>query len=107
MRIGVNISIDVKKLQKERFYVSGDKAYANLTAFIDTNRVSDYGDNGVVTQKISKEERESGVKMPIIGNTKVFYTASSDDYGSSGNGGGQGGYGESGGQPPEDDDIPF
>ncbi len=78
MRIGMNISIDVTKLNKERFYQGKNGKYANLTAFIDTQQQSEYGDNGTVSQSTSKEERESGVKMPIAGNVKVFYKADED-----------------------------
>ena len=98
MKIGVNINIDVKKIDKGRLYVSGDKTWLNLTAFIDTEEVSKYGDNGIVNQSTTKKERDEGIKLPILGNTKVFYIADDDGKSSGGSTGGAG---------TEDDDIPF
>lgn len=74
MKIGVNISIDVTKLDKARFVAgkNGQK-YADLVAFIDIDQQNEYGKNGSVTQNCSKEERESKVQMPFIGSVKVFY----------------------------------
>ena len=74
MRMGMEIKIDVTKLDKARFYQGKKGTYATLTAFVDTEKVSEYGDNGTVTQAIDKGERQSGVKLPILGNTKIFYT---------------------------------
>ena len=74
MKIGVNISIDVTKLDKARFVAgkNGQK-YADLVAFIDIDQQNEYGKNGSVTQNCSKEEREAKVQMPFIGSVKVFY----------------------------------
>ena len=73
MKIGVNLSIDVTKLDKARFYKGQKGTYANLTAFIDTEKQSEYGDHGMITESTSKEEREQGVKGKPVGNVKVFY----------------------------------
>jgi len=74
MKVGFNISIDVTKIDKQRLYEGKKGKYANMTAFIDTENKSQYGDNGVVTQSTTKEERQNGVKLPVIGNVKVFYS---------------------------------
>ena len=74
MRFGIDISIDVTKLDKERFYKGKKGIYANLTMFIDTEVTGQYGDHGFLTQKISKEEKENGIKLPILGNAKIFFT---------------------------------
>ena len=78
MKIGVNLKIDVKKLIKERFFQGAKGTYADLTVFIDTENVSQYGDNGIISQSSSKEERDGGLQLPICGNAKVFYKAESD-----------------------------
>ncbi len=74
MKIGVNISIDVTKLDKARFFagMNGEK-YADLVAFIDTDQLNKIGKHGSVTQNCSKEERDAKVQMPFIGSVKVFY----------------------------------
>lgn len=68
MKIGVNIKVDVTKLDKARFFKGQKGTYVDLTAFIDTDVTGQYGDNGTVTQK-----GEKGEKLPIIGNVKVFW----------------------------------
>ena len=80
MKIGLNISIDVTKIDKSRIktHKNGGK-YVSLTAFIDTDNVSRYGDNGTISQATSQEERQAGVKLPIVGNARVFYTSHGHD----------------------------
>lgn len=73
MKIGFNISINVSKLDKSRFYKGKKGTYAKLTGFIDTEETSQFGDNGPITQEVSKEDRDNGVKLPILGNAKVFW----------------------------------
>jgi hypothetical protein len=68
MRIGLNINIDVTKLDKGRFFTGKKGTYADLTTFVDLDNEGQYGDNGTVSQKGAK-----GEKMPIIGNVKVFW----------------------------------
>jgi len=72
MKVGINISIDVTKLDKNRF---NKGKYADITAFVDLDQQDQYGQNGFVTQSTSKEEREGGLKLPILGNSKVFYNS--------------------------------
>ncbi len=64
----ITLSIDVTKLDQGKF-IKGKKGgrYANLILIETPN--SDYGDY-MVKQDVTKEERESGVQMPILGNAK-------------------------------------
>ena len=71
MKIGVNIKIDVKLLDKARFYIGEKGTYANLITFIEIDEKDEYGNNGFVTQEKNKDE---DVKMPILGNAKVFWS---------------------------------
>ena len=73
MKIGINIKLDVAKLDKSRFFKGQKGTYCDLTAFIDTENVGQYGDNGTVTQAQTKEERADKVRLPIVGNVKVFH----------------------------------
>ena len=73
MRIGVTISVDVTKLDEERYFKGKKGTYLDLTAWIDPDKEDEYGNHGLVKQSTSKEEREAGVDLPILGNTKVFY----------------------------------
>ena len=73
-KIGISIKLDVKKLDKARFFAAKSGAlYVDLTMFLDTENEGQYGDHGFITQSTSKEEREQNVQMPILGNGKIFY----------------------------------
>jgi hypothetical protein len=67
----ITLSIDVTKLDKERFKAitrkNGEKALFCDLILIESQ--SDYGDY-MVKQSISKEDRENGVQLPILGNAK-------------------------------------
>lgn len=77
MNIGVEISVDVTKLDKSRFVIgkNGGK-YLVLTGFINNEKEDQYGNHGFLTEKLTKEEREAKVKRPIVGNSKVFWSDS-------------------------------
>lgn len=79
MKVGLNFSIDVTKLDKERFVKGKKGTYANLTTFVDIDNVDQYENNGFISQSISKEERTNGVQLPILGNVRVIFR---DDNGS-------------------------
>ena len=73
-KIGISIKIDVKKLDKARFFAANSGAlYIDLTMFLDPDNEGQYGDHGFITQSTSKEERDQKVQMPILGNGKIFY----------------------------------
>jgi len=72
-KIGINISIDVSKIDKSRLFKGKKGVYMDVTTFIDTNNPDQYNQHGFVSQSTSKEEREAGVKTPILGNCKVFF----------------------------------
>lgn len=63
----IKLDIDVTKLDRERFRPgkNGQK-YCDLVLFDHPN---DYSD-GFVKQDVTKEERESRLERPIIGNWK-------------------------------------
>lgn len=73
MKIGIEIKIDVTKIEKARIYEGKKGKYLHMTMFLDTEKESQYGDHGFVTHKLDKEERDQGVKSPILGNGKIFY----------------------------------
>jgi hypothetical protein len=75
-KIGVSISINVSKIEKARLYQGKKGKYLDLTTFIDIDNKDQYDNNGFIAQNVSKEEKEQGVKGPILGNCKVFYNDS-------------------------------
>lgn len=69
----VSIKIDLSKIDKSRIYESqktGAK-YLDITGVL-TDTPDQYENNGFVKQNTTKEERESGLKLPIIGNFKLL-----------------------------------
>ena len=78
MKVGLSVRIDVTKIEKERLYKRAKGTYLDLTTFVDTDEVDQYDNNGFISQSVDKEEREQGVKTPILGNVKVFYNNETD-----------------------------
>jgi hypothetical protein len=74
MKVGLSIKLDVTKIDKERLFEGAKGTYLDLTTFIDTAEQDQYENNGFVSQSTSAEEREQGLKTPILGNVKVFFT---------------------------------
>ena len=74
MKLGISIKIDLTKIDQSRKFVGKNGAkYIDLTTFIDTDKESQYGDHGFISQSVTKEEKEAGLQTPILGNTKVFW----------------------------------
>jgi len=81
-KIGINISIDVSKIDKSRLFKGKKGTYMDLTTFIDPDKPDQYEQHGFISQSTSKEEREQGVQTPILGNCKVFFTEGGSSAGS-------------------------
>ncbi len=71
MKVGIELRIDVTKIDKARIYEGQKGKYLTMTAFVDLDTKDQYGNNGMITHK--KEENEQG-NTPILGNTKVFWS---------------------------------
>ncbi len=72
-KVGVRLKIDVSKIEKARLFQGQKGVYLDATVFVDIDEQDQYGNNGMITQDVTKEERESGTRGPILGNVKVFY----------------------------------
>lgn len=102
-KVGVALKIDVTNIDKARLFEGKKGKYLDATAFIDLDELDQYGNSGMITQDVTKEERDAGTKGPILGNVKVFW---SDDGGAP-----QQSQPQHGGKAPEpvddfDDDLP-
>ena len=73
MKIGVALKINVSKIDKAKIFKGEKGSYLDMTCFIDVGQADTYGKNGMITQSVSKEERDAGVKGNILGNVKVFF----------------------------------
>ena len=72
-KIGVSLKIDVSKIDKNRLFKGQKGVYLDATVFIDTAQLDQYGNSGMITQNVTKEEKDQGVKGAILGNCKVFW----------------------------------
>ena len=72
-KIGVSLKIDVSKIDKNRLFKGQKGVYLDATVFIDTNELDQYGNSGMITQDVKKEEKDQGIKGAILGNCKVFW----------------------------------
>jgi len=76
MKIGVSLKINVSMIEKARLFPGQKGKYLDATVFIDVNDLDQYGNSGMITQDVSKEEKAQNVKGPILGNCKVFWNDS-------------------------------
>jgi hypothetical protein len=72
-KIGVSLKIDVSKIEKARLFKGAKGTYLDATVFIDIDQLDQYGNSGMITQDVKKEEKDAGVKGPILGNCKLFW----------------------------------
>lgn len=71
-RVGLSVRIDVTKIDKERLYKGKKGTYLDLVTFVDLDNKDQYDNNGFISQSTTKEERESGVQTPILGNVRII-----------------------------------
>ena len=76
MKIGVSLKVDVSKIDKARLFQGQKGTYLDATVFIDVDELDQYGNSGMITQDVSKDEKQQGVKGNILGNCKVFWNDS-------------------------------
>ncbi len=77
-KVGVSIKLDVSKIDKQRLFSGKKGTYLDATVFIDIDELDQYGNSGMITQDVSKEEKQQGVKGNILGNVKVFWKDQGD-----------------------------
>ena len=72
-KVGINLSIDVTKIDKSKLFSGKKGTYLDATVFVDLHDLDQYGQSGMITQAVSKDEKAQGVKGAILGNAKVFW----------------------------------
>jgi hypothetical protein len=70
----IAISVNVDKLDKDRFAIAknGDR-YMNLMVNVN-DKLDNYGNQASVTESQTKEEREAKEKRNFVGNGKIVWT---------------------------------
>lgn len=71
MKKTINLKIDVTKIDKDRLFNGKKGTYLDAVLLYDSED-DQYGNNGVIIQSVSKQERDNGVKGNILGNGKEF-----------------------------------
>ncbi|AFM54877.1 hypothetical protein B621_gp31 [Marinomonas phage P12026] len=72
-KIGVSLKINLSAIEAARVFRGQKGDYLDCTVFIDLDQLDQYGNSGMITQDVKKEEKDQGVKGPILGNCKVFW----------------------------------
>ena len=62
--------IDVTKVDKNKLFKGAKGTYLDFVLI--PSKDSQYGDDYMVTQSVSKEDRAKGVKGAILGNAKIL-----------------------------------
>ena len=73
-KIALSLKIDLAKMDMKRIFNGKNGAqYLDATIFVNMDELDQYGNSGMITQDVSKEEKQQGVKGNILGNGKVFW----------------------------------
>jgi hypothetical protein len=73
-KIALSLKIDLAKMDMNRIFNGKNGAqYLDATIFVNMDELDQYGNSGMITQDVSKEEKQQGVKGNILGNGKVFW----------------------------------
>lgn len=65
----LKLKIDVTKILKEKLFEGKKGTYLDATVLIK-DTPDQYGNDGMIVQDVSYEERQAGEKGPILGNAK-------------------------------------
>jgi hypothetical protein len=72
-KIALSLKINVSQIDKARLFVGQKGAYLDATIFVDLSELDQYGNSGMITQDVTKEEKQQGIKGNILGNGKIFW----------------------------------
>jgi len=66
----ITAKIDVTKIEKARLYKGEKGTYLDIVLIETPN--NEYGNDYMIVQSVTKEEKEAGVKGAILGNAKTL-----------------------------------
>lgn len=66
----ISIKLNVSKVEKQRLFKGKSGTYLDAVLIPTPN--NEHGNDFMIVQGVSKEEREAGIKCPIIGNAKFI-----------------------------------
>ena len=65
----LSLKIDVSKIDKSKLFKGEKGVYLDAVLFLN-DELDDYGNNGMIVQNATKEERENGERGAILGNSQ-------------------------------------
>ena len=68
----LKVQIDVTKIDKKRLYKGKKGTYLNGLIVLRDEK-DKFGNDGFISESVSKEEREAGVKGTILGNVSYIF----------------------------------
>lgn len=71
MKRFISLKINVLEIEKARLFIGQKGTYLDAVCFLDDDS-DQYGNNGMITQSVSQEEREAGTRGAILGNAKII-----------------------------------
>lgn len=80
MATNIAIKIDVSKIDKSKLY-KGEKGIYLDAVILMKDEPDQYGNNGMVVQNVTKEQREAGEKGAILGNVKYIAQSQNNSVG--------------------------
>lgn len=72
-KVALSLKINVSQIDKMRLFSGQKGKYLDCTIFVDLDQLDQYGNSGMITQDVTKEEKAQGIKGNILGNGKVFW----------------------------------
>ena len=72
-KVALSLKINVSQIDKARLFSGQKGKYLDCTIFVDLDQLDQYGNSGMITQDVSKEEKQQGIKGNILGNGKIFW----------------------------------
>ena len=74
----ISLSIKTEKIDKQHLITGKNGKILSVVLFENKDGQGQYGDDGYITQGISKEKRDAGERGPIVGNWKHMEKKSAD-----------------------------
>jgi len=73
-KIALGLKINLSKIDMARVFNGKEGAqYLDMTIFVNLDELDQYGNSGMITQDVTKEEKANKVQGNILGNGNVFW----------------------------------
>jgi hypothetical protein len=69
--MNIQVKLDVTKIDKTKLFQGNKGTYLDAVIFLK-DTPDQYGNNGMIVQSVSADERAQGIKGAILGNVKVM-----------------------------------